>query len=60
MEITYISADEVTSQMWYISGIEYYLPIRRNEVVLPATARMNLVKKKKVKKANCEKKPHIG
>jgi hypothetical protein len=47
MEITYISADEVTSQMWYISGIEYYLPIRRNEVVLPATARMNLVKKKK-------------
>jgi hypothetical protein len=34
------------------------LPIRRNEVVLPATARMNLVKKKKWKKP-IVKKNHI-
>jgi len=36
------SADEGTNRMWSLHTMEYYLAVRRNEVLIHATAWMNL------------------
>ena len=36
------SADERINKMWYIHRVEYYSAIKRNEVLIHATAQINL------------------
>ena len=38
----YPQIDECVHKMWYVHSIEYYLGIKRNEVLLHATTQMNL------------------
>lgn len=37
-----LSTDEWINKMWHIQTMEYYLPIKRNEVLIDVTTLMNL------------------
>ena len=56
-QLKYSSACERKNNMWHIHSVEYYLAIKKNEVLIRATTWMNLENIMQVKKAS-QKRPH--